>query len=45
MRTIYKCLTALFLFGMFSEAAIAQEKLFKFGTEQDLSALVQGKLD
>jgi len=40
---MYKFLTAFLLFGLFSEVVEAQEKLFKFGTEQDLSALVQGK--
>lgn len=40
---MYKFLTAFILFGLFSEVVEAQEKLFKFGTEQDLSVLVQGK--
>ena len=42
MKTIYKLLTVTLLMGLFSEV-VAQEKLFKFGVQQDLSALIQGK--
>lgn len=43
MKTVYKIFSILFFMCFFLEPLLAQEKLFKFGVQQDLNALIQGK--